>query len=380
MGKAKKWSLLANTFDPTLMRNYIALDFAQTMGLEFTSEQCYVELWVDDSYRGCYVVTEPIEEGSSRVDIDIDSNNGMKDFLIEKEQARVESDVTYFTTGNIRFAVSEPEEPNNEQLAYIQSTMDDIMDTIKNGNQQEISEKIDIPSFTRFYLLNELFKTLDFDFSSVFFYYKDGILYCGPVWDYDLSAGNTNSAYSSVSNEAYKTNDLFAANCHLYKYLCSYDWFNNEVRSTYLQYYDYICNITAVNGLIDTLLETYGDVYDRNFSDAGWNPSKWWVNTQMKPLNTYSDNVDYLREWLYSRNIWLSSYYNLYNESFLSGDVDGDGIITIKDATSIQRHIAKLTSIDEDRLECADTDKDGRVSIQDATQIQKFLAQLITEL
>ncbi|MBQ7133644.1 MAG: dockerin type I repeat-containing protein [Ruminococcus sp.] len=61
------------------------------------------------------------------------------------------------------------------------------------------------------------------------------------------------------------------------------------------------------------------------------------------------------------------------------GDVDGDGKVSIMDATVIQRHIAQLESIKEDRLPYADTDKDGKVSIIDATMIQRLIAQLITE-
>lgn len=380
MGKAKKWSLLANTFDPTLMRNYIAFDFAQNMGLGFTSQQRIVELYLDDSYRGCYVLTEPVEQGSTRVDIDIDSNDGMKDFLVELEKDRFESDVSYFTTSNIRFAVKEPEEPNDEQLTYISTTMDDIMNVIKEGNQEEISKRIDIPSFTRYYLLNELFKTLDFDYSSVFFYYKDGVLYSGPAWDYDLAAGNANPSSSQVSTASANPEGLYATDCNIYKYLCSYDWFNDEIRSTYLQYYDYINNITADGGLIDNLLETYGIVFERNFSDAGWSPSQWWVYEQLKPLSTYSDNVKYLSEWLHTRNIWLRRYYNLFDEEYSLGDIDEDGSITVIDATYIQRHIAKTTILTPSQLDRADTSKDGEVSVIDATTIQRVVAKITPEL
>ena len=68
------------------------------------------------------------------------------------------------------------------------------------------------------------------------------------------------------------------------------------------------------------------------------------------------------------------------NEKMLLGDIDGDGKVTIIDATYIQRHIAQLTTIPENRIACADTDKDGKVSIIDATMIQRFIAQLIPEL
>lgn len=60
------------------------------------------------------------------------------------------------------------------------------------------------------------------------------------------------------------------------------------------------------------------------------------------------------------------------------GDVDGDGRISIIDATVIQRHLAKLAN--KVFVEAAaDTDKDNKVSIIDATMIQRYLANLITE-
>lgn len=380
MGKAKKWSLLANAFDPTMMRNYIALDFARTMGLEFTSSQQYVELWLDNSYRGCYVLTEPVEAGSTRVDIDIESNDGMKDFLIEKEFNRYEEDVTYFVTQGIRFAVSEPEEPDNAQLQYIQTVMDDIMQTIKTGNQQEISAKIDIPSFTRYYLLNEMLKTVDFDYSSVFYYYKDGVLYCGPAWDYDLSSGNANPAYSATAKAAYETDGIFAAGCHLYKDLCSYEWFQKEIRSTYIEYYDYISSIYSKDGVIDTLLASYSDVFDRNFSDTPWAPSTIWVNLQGRPLPTFSENVEFLREWYASRNNWLSDYYGLDKTEILMGDADASSLVSVKDATAIQKHIASVAELTAYGRICSEVDKDGVISVKDATLIQKFLADLVPQL
>ncbi|MBQ7965426.1 MAG: dockerin type I repeat-containing protein, partial [Ruminococcus sp.] len=61
------------------------------------------------------------------------------------------------------------------------------------------------------------------------------------------------------------------------------------------------------------------------------------------------------------------------------GDVDGDGDISIMDATAVQLHIASLDILTADELSRADTDGDGDVSIMDATAIQLFVARLITE-
>lgn len=376
MGAGKKWALLANTFDPTLLRNYIAFDLAQRMGLEYTSEQRYVELWVDGSYRGCYTLMEPVQEGKARVDIDIESNDGMNDFLLELEATRAESDVTYFKTDGIRFAVSEPEEPNADQLAYIKSTMDNIMATVKSGDRDAVAAKIDIPSFTKFYLLNEFYKTVDFNFSSVFFYYKDGVLYAGPAWDYDLAAGNSNAAYSANAAACAETDGLSAANCHLYKYLCSCDWFKDEIRKAFHMYYDDFSNVAAEGGMIDRLLEEYRPLFDRNYTDAGWNAGKWWVNVQKKPLSTYDENVGYLRDWLSARVSWMNEYYPPIDEppaSYIRGDSDGDGIITVMDATAIQRVIVNLPVPFFDE-KAADVDGDG-LNISDATWIQRYLAK-----
>ena len=64
---------------------------------------------------------------------------------------------------------------------------------------------------------------------------------------------------------------------------------------------------------------------------------------------------------------------------FLLGDVSGDGVVDISDATLIQMHAAKLETLTEEQLKAADTTKDGKVDVVDATTIQYFVAKLITE-
>lgn len=61
----------------------------------------------------------------------------------------------------------------------------------------------------------------------------------------------------------------------------------------------------------------------------------------------------------------------------LLGDTNLDGIVNIKDVTTLQKFLAKLMDLTEDHLSVSDTNKDGRVTISDATTIQKKLAMLI---
>ena len=375
LGKGKKWALLANAFDPTLLRNSMAFDFARELGMAYTSNSRLVEVFVDGSYRGCYELAEPVQEGKERVDIDIESNNGMKDFLIEYEAQRVEEDTTYFTVDGLRFIASEPDEPDEEQLAYITDTMSGIISTMKTGTREEIEAVIDVPSFAKYYLINEYFKTMDFDMSSVFFYYKNGKLYAGPVWDYDMSTGNTNKDLNaSRPKNTVATDGILQANKNLYKNLCNKSWFIDEVKQVYEEHYDYIVSISADGGLLDTWSQENMALFTRNASVWTW--SRWWYNYQKKPLPTYAENLDYLKNWLIERNAWLSDYYELFTYEYLRGDADGNGTVEVTDVTTIQRALAKVKVDDDGYMTLRAALVDDELSVIDATLIQRYLGNM----
>ncbi|MBQ6153975.1 MAG: CotH kinase family protein [Ruminococcus sp.] len=62
---------------------------------------------------------------------------------------------------------------------------------------------------------------------------------------------------------------------------------------------------------------------------------------------------------------------------YKKGDVDLDGVVSVLDATMIQKKLASLLTLSELQMSLADTDGDGYVTVLDATRIQKWLASLI---
>ena len=86
--------------------------------------------------------------------------------------------------------------------------------------------------------------------------------------------------------------------------------------------------------------------------------------------------------------VWYGSYAHQYaidnniNYTLLDGvklgDVDGDGDITITDATAIQRYLAELETLDAIHLYAADANEDKEVDIADATAIQMAVAKIPT--
>jgi len=64
----------------------------------------------------------------------------------------------------------------------------------------------------------------------------------------------------------------------------------------------------------------------------------------------------------------------------MAGDVNGDLKVNIKDATLIQKHLAKLNTLSQSQLLLSDVDGKKGVSIKDVTHLQKWLAGLVKEL
>ena len=71
----------------------------------------------------------------------------------------------------------------------------------------------------------------------------------------------------------------------------------------------------------------------------------------------------------------VTYYYNYYvAPSFKENDVNGDGRVSISDATAIQKYLAKMTDFTDEQVAMADYDYNGEVSVKDVTAVQKHLA------
>ena len=57
------------------------------------------------------------------------------------------------------------------------------------------------------------------------------------------------------------------------------------------------------------------------------------------------------------------------------GDMTGDGKVNVRDVTAMQRHLAGLEELTDDRLALADVNTDGKVTIDDVTLLQRYLAE-----
>ncbi|MBQ7134122.1 MAG: leucine-rich repeat protein [Ruminococcus sp.] len=148
----------------------------------------------------------------------------------------------------------------------------------------------------------------------------------------------------------------------------------------------YFKYVATESGVINFYSEgsdyAYAEVYDSDMKCLAWDDGsmdgmRFYVSYEVEANQTY-----YLSCAIYEEigDFYVQIDFDSSEEIGLLGDVDGDSKVSVMDATAVQRHVAQLATIPEDRLVCADTDKDGKVSVMDATMIQRFVAQLIPSL
>ena len=319
MGKNKKWALLANCFDKTLIRNQTVFDLAKQMSVPYTPDYRVVDVYVNDRLKGTYLLVDSIEVSKTRVDIDTSDN----EFLLELDYNPQDEESRYFFTPTyeIKFAINEPESKDltSEQYTYIRELIKNAEAALSSGDMKEIEKYFDIESMASFYLVQEIFKNIDVNTSSTRFHVKDGKIYGGPVWDFDLSAGNYNKSYYK---NVYDDNgncyaDLYAVRMPWFGALMEVEEFQNIVKQKFLDKQDVIVNLYEDNALgqnyIDKTLETYQGSISRNYGEAGWKPSMVYSRNYFErtPDSTYEENVEYYRNWLKNRNEWLLEEWGL---------------------------------------------------------------------
>ena len=327
----KKWCLLANAYDKTLLRNKLAMDLGKALGNVDTPEEHYADLYLNGRLMGTYLISEPADNGRSGIDFNDEDDNEM---MFELEKERVESDQTYYTTEvlGMRFVTADPEGLDTTTAKYTNwvNTLKTFETALKNTSSDDMLNYIDVDSFVDMYIVNELFQTVDFGYSSVKFYTKKNasgnpIIHAGCLWDFDLSSGN------SVYDECRTLNTFRGQNVNeWFKYLMQNNTFKQKVIKKYTEMQPTIQNIYQNNTLgtnqIDLNLSFIENSKNRNYTPiseggAGWSESKadfyeytWaYGYSTLAPYSsyTYNQHVDYLRTWLKSRNEWICSQWGI---------------------------------------------------------------------
>jgi hypothetical protein len=209
--KAKSWVLLANAADETMMRNILAFEMGKRFDLPFTNNYIPVEVVINGEYRGSYVLTEQVQAGKGRVDIDEDVG-----FLVELDTGYDEE--PKFRTNKIPFPVmiKSPETilngfPDN----FVKTSLNRFIDSLFAGSFPDngYRDMIDMDTFVKYIMVQEFLHNTDFwELRSVYLYKDseaDSKISMGPLWDFDLTLGNPEERIPDSGKDFTQLGELF---------------------------------------------------------------------------------------------------------------------------------------------------------------------------
>ena len=320
MAKAKKWILLANAFDDSMLKNKIAYYMADELNMTYSPDYEYADLWIDGEYRGTYMIGEKVEIDNNRLNLTND------DGLI------MEYDAAFYTEENYGFydsylknhftlkeAVNEDSDAKiKSNVNMFQQKLDTFMSFLTNTNLSgitlsQLGKYIDVDSFAKYYLVSEYLGNHEAYVSS-WFWYVDGasdVLHLGPVWDYDTCM-------------KYGSDDQFGKNASLlFNALMKIPSFSNYVNKLFSENKSMISGLASyASGVADTISGSADMNYTR-WKFLGKKTQK--LSNSSYFANTYDEAVSTLTSWLNSRYSWYDSNMAGYPSALLDYDLSSSG-------------------------------------------------------
>ena len=310
--KAKKWTLINNYGDKTLMRNLLAFELSRRMGMPYTPYGTAVDVLLNGEYKGCYQLSDQIQVHKGRVEIQemtTQENVGFPltgGYLIEID-AYASGGSSWFNSakGN-PVTIHSPDEDSitNNQFEYIRSQY--------NAMERSWRTRLDMNTFLRHFLVGELSGNTD-TYWSVYMYKEreDNQFYTGPVWDFDLAFENDNRTYpvNSRNDYIYRTVGSCAGNMRSFVNTIIKD---AAVQAQLVEIWDE----ARQNGLteehmvalIDSLEETLDQSQQLNF--VRWPIMNEKVHQNPRIWGSYQAEVENVRRFMKERIAWMDRKLN----------------------------------------------------------------------
>ena len=325
MPEHKRWILLANWRDRTLLRNDAAFWLSRATGMPYTVRGQFVELEINGQHRGNYYLCEQIKIDPARVaitEIKYDKVLGLQDptehtggYLMEIDSYFDEVNKFHSSEFGLNYMFKEPDEEKltTTDFQYMQKYINDLEKIIYSESavaNHEYEQYFDVSSAIKFLLVNELTGNRDFFQGNPHYgphstyLYKDtdakgGKLFMGPIWDFDtcMADGDIPEKYFVWHNGYLK---------RLVEY--------SEFGAILEEYYDKYC------ADIFELAPTTMDILNTKIgASAEMNYLRYDVLGQPDVKKhmfyaTYKENLENQKNWLRDR-------FNLFNVADVCGEV-----------------------------------------------------------
>ncbi len=338
MPEEEDWVLHGPYSDKSLMRNVLTFELWSKTG-RYGSRTRYVELIVNNGYKGVYVLMEKVKRDKNRIDISKlteDENSGddlTGGYIIKIDKFDGTNSGEGWTSQYdppkktrddqvIYFQFDYPKNKNitQAQRAYIEAFTTEFENTLSGSDFRNpftgYKAFIDDDSFVDFVILNEINRNVDGYRLSTFLYKdkesKGGKLSIGPPWDFNLAFGNADYCDGSViSGWAWDFNNI----CNEDFWLIPFWWrrlmadpeFVSKLQNRWTELRNGAYADEAIISYIDSVAQVLEEPQKRNFQR--WNVLGRYIWPNNFIGNTYAEEIDYLKNWLTDRTAWLDENF-----------------------------------------------------------------------
>lgn len=329
------------------MGDKIAMDLANELGLSYSTQGTWVDLYLNGDYRGIYFLTESVTVGEGRVNIyDTEKSNKQRNdsieaetaehyeedgskgyllengtdvdggYLIEKDHPKhweVEENGFRTARGDL-FTINAPQHASKEQVDYIRTYVDEIDSLVQSGDPA-VWQRLDLASFAGRFLVDEIALEVDTGSTSMYFYKDRGDekLYSGPTWDYDRAFGEDggDSLYVNYGETIVNNNERLAIAINWYQKLYE----TPEMQQCIAEEYAGI--LPFFDRLLDSGIDGYADRIRASVAmdDARWESVRTAENDLPRYAN-YDASVNYTKFFIANRLNCLCARWNVPHEAF----------------------------------------------------------------
>ena len=327
------WVLHGPFQDRSLLRNVFVYGLGRDL-LAWSPRTRYVELFINDSYRGVYVLVESIKRDRHRVDIErlrAADNAGTAltgGYLLKIDKGIDSTGFNHFksayrpggthpeATIDVLYVDPEPDELTAAQRRYIQAYFRAFEEALAGPAFAEpdrgYAAFIDVGSFVDYLILSELTGNLDAYRVSTYFHKERGQkLVMGPLWDYNFSLGST---FFCDAHETDRWRYAFNERCPGDRWLVPFWWerlledpaFVDRVHHRYTAWRKGPLHLDSLYARLDAQLLQLGAATDRDYA-------RWPGVRAHTPYHTttYGDEVAALRTYLADRLAFLDGAWLL---------------------------------------------------------------------
>ena len=310
MPKHKRWVLLANWMDRTLLRNDVSFEIARRI-MAWAPRGKFVELYLNGEHKGNYYLCEQIKVDKNRVNIDeLDKKTNFNDatqitggYILEFDTNNPKTgEINYFYSRikNYPVTIKEPDEEvitssEHPGFLYIQEYINNLEQLFEDDKKEkarwsEIEKLIDVRSFIDWWLVHEVVRNGEALAPKSCYMYKqkNDKLYAGPIWDCDWGTFRLNN------------DGLVAAKALYYEYLFKYQEFKIAVKERYAEVRETLADIDNYIQKQADLVETSNEI---NF--AKW-PITQFINGDENM--TFDEAIETMRSALKRRLNLVDSY------------------------------------------------------------------------